>query len=54
MAPLTPDERIAAAQARAQQREAEERDALQKALKAKQAKLRKLTRALGQMPRSKK
>jgi hypothetical protein len=46
-----PDDRRAQARARTLAAEAEERAAAKKALKSKQAKLRKLTRALGTLPK---
>ena len=50
---MTPAERRAAAQARTRAQETAERDAAQKALKSKQARLRKLTAALGTLPKGK-
>lgn len=47
------EQRRAAARARTQAKADEQRAAEKKSLAAHQAKLRKLTRALGQLPRSK-
>ncbi len=50
---MTPDERRAVAIARTRAREDAAREEATKALKAKQAKLRAITKALGTLPKGK-